>query len=221
MVRRLSGGSDHDPAADLVSDFLQVIKAPLPVLNRKLRRMQIPVMRRIRGFLPEQVTVRPRLKIPQIAFPCLFPDRERDSTVRVSVFDSGHQAAQIVVPVKRILAALQNDGAESQLITLVGAGKDLFGTQPVSLRPGVGTSEPAIVTVIPAIAAELDQSAQKNSLPVIKRADLTGLPEKKCLFFLRHALQEDAHLLARKRFLFPENPDSFHIGCHGSSSFLT
>ena len=168
-------------------------------------------MGRVRSLVPEQIAVRSCVIIPLIAFPALLPDRQRYRQIRIKAFDPGYDPADPVIRIEQILPALKHNRAKPQFIALTGTGQDLFLTQTVSFCVCVGPAKAAVIAVILTEAAELDQSSQKDSLPIVLLTDLPRLSVKLLFLFLCYGLKQDPKIFLSERLRLPQHPDSFQV----------
>ena len=93
-----------------------------------------------------------------------------DGAVRMLTFDRAHQMLNPFWSVKRVLPALQYEGAKTKLIALFAAAKNLLFGQPVTAGIWVGTADAAVIAVISAVVGELDQTADVDICTVIDPA---------------------------------------------------
>lgn len=93
-----------------------------------------------------------------------------DGAVRMLTFDRAHQMLNPFWSVKRVLPALQYEGAKTKLIALFAAAKNLLFGQPVTAGIWVGTADAAVIAVISAVVSELDQTADVDICAVISSA---------------------------------------------------
>ena len=198
VVCRLSRCSQHDSAADLIADLLQVAQASFPVLNGQFRRMQHPVMGRIGGLVPQQVAVGTGVKICLIALSGLLSDRQGNGTVRMLFLDAADQPADLLVREERILPALQDNGPEAQPVPPVRAVQDLFFCQPVPVRAAVGPADPAVIAVIAAPVGEFNQSAQIDCLSVDRFPHFSGAGVQQ-FFLIRRQFADQGTQICRRQ----------------------
>ena len=128
--------------------------------------MKFRIMRGIGTFVPQQITVRSGLFPASISFKRTFPAGKSHGTVRMGSFQFFHNLSQVFVAETRIFTALEHHGAESEFIAMMPGGKNFLFRQTISLHPGIPCPDPAVVTVVPTVIGELDQSAQINFVSV-------------------------------------------------------
>ena len=162
----LKGRADHKPGADLIADFPQIGKAAHPVVKRERRRMQLFVVCFGCGFVPQQITVGPGGKEQTVALFAAFAERKRHSAVGVRGFELVDQIAQKVVGRRAVFTPLQNERAKAEAVALVGAVENLRFRQPVAVGAPVAAADPAIVAVVFANVADLNQHADKDAVAV-------------------------------------------------------
>ena len=136
------------------------------------RGMKFPVMSFIIGLMAEKVAVRSGPGKTPVAFKRPFPHRERDGAVRKCAVYGGNNLFQPVIRIPSVLSALQDEGAEPQLITGFTAGKNILFCQPVAVRGFIAAADAAVVTVVPAVAGEFDQPPDKNIPAIMADTDV-------------------------------------------------
>lgn len=133
--------------------------------------MQSRVMARVRRLMAQQIPVRPCLFPAFQRIILLFSERQSNRTIWEFRPDRLHHLQHPVVRHRRILTALQNKGAESQLITILTAGKNLLPTQAVPACISIAPSDAAIKTVVFAIIAALNESPHIHRFSVLSFPD--------------------------------------------------
>ena len=88
--------------------------------------MEPPVVRLVRGLVPEQVPVRAGLSEGLIALKAPFPEGERDRRVRVAALHFPDQGREALIRIPGVLSALHDEGAEAKRVPFLGTFEDLF-----------------------------------------------------------------------------------------------
>ena len=128
-------------------------------------------MRRIGGLVPEQIPVRPGVLPAAVDVIRPFPAGERDRAVRMRRLDLFHHTGDRAVAESGILAALQNDGAETEIVSVTCGRQDPVFAQTVALRFGIPGADAAVITVVAAVTGKLDQTAEIDLVPEMPGAD--------------------------------------------------
>ena len=214
----LEGRAHHNAAAHLIADLLELVETALAVLNRQLGRMQLSVVRGVRGLLPQQIAVRAGTVPGLVACPRPLADGERHRAVRVAALDLPHEGGDPLLGVCGILAALQNEGAEAEAVALVAAVEDLPVRQPVALRVPVVAADAAVEAVVPAVVGKLDEPAQKDGVAVVRGLDrprgfIQGLGVLR-----RHRAQQNLKLRGLEDAAFAQLADAILICFHRRTS---
>ena len=89
-------------------------------------------MKRVCGFVPEQIPVRAGVIQPLKALVSALTKRKRDCAVGVFLPYRAYDIAHHVVGIVRVLAALQNKGAEAEPVTVFTAGEYLLLAEAVA-----------------------------------------------------------------------------------------
>ena len=126
-------------------------------------------------LVAKQVAVGAGVAQAGVALAAALPHRERDRAIGVRRLESRDDPDEQVVGVVRILAALQHEGAEAQLVAHIGAREDLLLRQPVALARPVGRAQTAVVAVVLAEARELDEAAHEDVVAVDGLAGRAGV----------------------------------------------
>lgn len=122
---RLERRADHEAAADLKTDVLEVTQAAHSVVERHFRRVQLFVVRLVRGFVPQQIAVGARLEHGLIRLARELAERQRDRAVGELRLDAAHRAADLLHAERAVLAALHDERAEAETVALAGALENL------------------------------------------------------------------------------------------------
>ncbi len=184
LTRRLH----HKSGPYLVPDFLQIIQAPLPVLQAELRGVQLPVMPFRRRFVTEQITVRTGFKQPLIRIPAPLSNGKGHRTVGKSSLYLRYQGTQPAIRKVSVLPALQDKGAKAQPMAFPAAVQDFLFGQAVSPGVFVVPAQTAVITIVSAIAGKFDQPPEIHFLSIIPFPQLIGCKTKflpvlrRCLF---------------------------------------
>ena len=128
--------------------------------------MQLRIVRRVRGFVPEQIAVGPRREQRAVAPFRPFAHAQGDRHVRQKRANIAHDGAQARVGEMGIFAALQHHGAETQCVSLLRAGQNVRLAQPVALGAMVAPADAAIQAVVFAEIGKFDQPADVHVPPV-------------------------------------------------------
>ena len=139
-------------------------------------RVQLPVMLFVVGFVTEQIAVGACPEETFIHIARLFAKRQGDSAIRIILTDGGDCFFYPVVRQGRVFPALQYKSTESQVITLLTAIQDTFHGQPVTFDIRVSFSDTAIITVIPAAVADLNQATDINLVSKVEQTYFPCLP---------------------------------------------
>ena len=162
----LVGRAHHEAASHLVADLPQIAEAVHAVVKGQTHGMQPLVMALGRRFVAEQVTVSPRFKEPLVAFPRPLPQREGHGAVGVCRLDGGEQGSEPLVGEVAVLAALQDEGAEAQLVALGAGRKNILLGEAVAVAVGVPRTDAAVEAVVLADVADLNQPADEHGVAV-------------------------------------------------------
>ena len=114
----LVGGTHHEAAAHLVADLPQVVEAPHPLVEGQGGWMKPFVVGFGGGLVAQKVAIRSRVVEVLVAFPRTLTQREGDGAVGVSLLDGAEKGSEPLVGEVAVLAALQDEGAEAQLVPL-------------------------------------------------------------------------------------------------------
>ena len=146
--------------------------------------MQFCIVRGIGAFVPQRIAVGPCILPAEVNLERTFPAGERDRAVRVCHLEFFHDPRQIVVPERGIFAALQDDRAEPESVTVIGGIQDLIFGQAVTLCVRIARADAAVIAVVLAEIGELDQAAEENPVSVAEepasgRSGETAVPPGK------------------------------------------
>ena len=141
-------------------------------------------MRIVCRFVAQKITVCTGLKVFFIALFRLFTDGKRDGTIGICFANSRHDLADTFIREIRVLTALQNEGAETERISLFAAGKDMLFLQAITLRAAVISADTAVVAVIFAVVRKLYKSADVYRIAVIFSAHTVGSFKECCIVFI-------------------------------------
>ena len=166
ISRGLIGGADHDPAAHLIADVLEIPQAALAVFNAQLRGMEHAVVCGIGRLLPQKIPLRSGIKIRLIALPAFLPDGQGNGAVRMVSMDLRYQLAHPLIGIPRILAPLQHKGAEAQLAALPAAVQNLLLAQPIAPGVLITPADAAVIAVVLADVGELDEPPEIDLMTV-------------------------------------------------------
>ncbi len=78
------------------------------------------------------------------------------------------QTDYFLICIISILSALQHESAESQFISGLAAGENVFFREPVASGMGIALADAAVETIVPAVIGEFDQSADIDVMPVME-----------------------------------------------------
>ena len=127
--------------------------------------MQPAIVRGIGRLMAQEVAIRPGLAHGAVGLGRELSQRERHGAVGVVPLDAADEAADRLER-KAALAALQNKGAEAERVPLGAAAEDLLGRQAIAGHGGVRAADAAVIAVVFAAVADLDQTADKNTVSV-------------------------------------------------------
>src|SRR5699024_448789 len=144
-------------------------------------RMEHTVMSFIRRFMAEKITVRSGFTVDPVDVFLFFSHRQRQRTVRITAFDGLYDLLHLLRGKKSVLAALKDKSAESKVISLHAAVKDILLRQPVSLSGVIASPDPAVITVVPAVTGKFDQSADVDIVSVYLLSHPAG--QVSCILF--------------------------------------
>ena len=164
--RRLPRRADHEAAAGLIPDGLEVGKAAHAVFKGHSRRVQRLVMRLRRRLVAQKIAVGPRVEQLLVALPAPFAHGERHCAVRPRRLQRPHDAAEPLVGKIRVFPALQHHRAEAHAVARLGAEKNFFLRQTVAAGPRVGAANAAVEAVVFAEIGKFDQPADVHVPPV-------------------------------------------------------
>jgi len=132
----------------------------------------------IKGLVPEKIAVRPGVEEALEAFARQFSDRQRDCAVRPGGMDLGNDLRHPVLVKPAVLPALQDEGAESQIVSALAAGEDLLFCEAVADRVLITSAYAAVEAVVSAVIGKFDQPADIDIMSVVMDPDLTGAAEQ-------------------------------------------
>lgn len=118
-------------------------------------------------LMPQKISVGSGVEESPIAVEGLLSNGKRDGTIRVETFDVCDQADHFLIRIIRILSALQYEGSESQFISGLAAGEDIFFREPIASGAGVAPADSAVETIVFAVVGEFDQSADIDAVSVM------------------------------------------------------
>ena len=116
--------------------------------------------------MTQQIAVCPGLFPAAVNLERTLPAGKRNGTVQMRRFEFRHDTFQLIIPEARIFAALQDDRAEAQFISVFSGSKYLFFGQAVAADFGIARADAAVITVVFAEIGEFDQSAEENPVTV-------------------------------------------------------
>ena len=132
--------------------------------------MQLFIMRLVGRFVAKQITVRARIEHRLISLAWKFTERQRDGAVRKLCLDAAHDAADYVNRKRAVLTALHDKGAETERVALTGAVQYLLFGQAVAVASSVGAANTAVIAIVAADIADLNESADVNITAVYAAA---------------------------------------------------
>ena len=132
----------------------------------ELRRMQLPVVRLIRGLVAKKIALRPRIKEPLIALVRPFADRERNRAVRVLRLDGADNTDKPVIVKVRVFPALQDEGAKSEPVALHAAEEYILLREPVALCLRIAPLEAAVMTVVLTVTRKFNEPPREYLVSV-------------------------------------------------------
>ncbi len=167
--------ADHDAAADLVAEWLELAeqahaRRPLSAARWVHAREQVAV----RGLEAQQIAVgaglAPGAQLVEGALAQAQGDR--DLGLGLDAFhDFGHHAEGQAF----VLAGLQHDGAVAEVAGLFGAGDDLVGGHAVAGEVAVARAQAAVVALAQAVVGDFDEPAQVHLVAHVLFAHAVGL----------------------------------------------
>ena len=119
----------------------------------------------VSGFVAQEIAVSARLLHTFIALEASLAEGESDSAVGIFFAELGNDTAHKVVGESRVLTALHNEGAESELIAVFTAGEYLFTGKAVAFGILVASADTAVKAVVLAVGRYLDKSTEKDLFP--------------------------------------------------------
>ena len=134
--------------------------------EREFRRMQLPVVRLIRGLVAKKIALRPRIEEPLIALVRPLADRERNRAVRVLRLDGADNTDKPLIGKVRVFPALQDEGAKAEPVALHTAEAYILLREPVALCLRVAPLQTAVMTVVLTVTRELDEPPREHLIPV-------------------------------------------------------
>ena len=152
IFHRLIRRPDHETGSDLISKLFQIIQTFHTSVKTHFRRMQLFVMFLTGSLMPQKITVRAGFLQPPVAFIASFAERKSYRTVRMILLYIPYDRFHSFIGVPWILSALQHKSTESQLISCFRTIQDLFLRKTISFCITIGSSQPAVQTVISAPA---------------------------------------------------------------------
>ena len=174
--------------------------------------MELTVVPRICGFVPQQISVCACRMQSLIALPAPLTHGKRHSAVGMAPFELFYDTGQDFVGVVGIFPSLQYEGPKAQVISFISTGKDFFRGQPVSLAVLIAFPDPAVNAIVLADIADLDEPAGEDGIPIDFLSDRYRCIFKKLSHFRRSVFYQESIFADRKRMhadqLFR---DRFHI----------
>ena len=116
-------------------------------------------MVRVRRLVAEQVAVCPGVIQGLVICPLHLPQGEGHGAVGVVGFDGPKEPTHAGNGKGSVLATLENEGAKAKLIALGAAGEDILVRQAVAVAVLVRPADAAVVAVVAAEVADLDETA--------------------------------------------------------------
>ena len=165
-LRGLEGRAHHHAGTGLVAYFLEIAQVLHTVFQRQVCGMQFRIVAGIRRFVAQKIAVCPRGVELFKALSSALAKRQRDGAVRVGFANGTDDIHHALIGKVRVLAALQNEGAEAEVIAYLAALQDLFLGQAIALGIAVASANAAVQAIVFAVVGILDQSAD---------IDLTGV----------------------------------------------
>lgn len=111
------------------------------------------------SFVPEQVSVSPCVIHCTVALAASFTEGERDGAVGIFFLYPAYDTAHDLIGKVHVLAALQDECAEAEGISVVTTGENIVLAKSVPLTGLVAPSDSAVQAVVFAYVANLDKSA--------------------------------------------------------------
>ena len=121
--------------------------------------MQLLVVLLVGGLVAQKVPVGTRPEHGLVLIPLHLSDRQGHRAVAVLFLDSAYDIGHHLRRKVPVLTALQDDRPESELVTRVGARKDLLLGEPVAVKVLVIAADPAVVAVVPADVRKFNKSS--------------------------------------------------------------
>ena len=162
LVRR----SYHKSGADLITDRRQIIEASLALRKLHSRRMQTRVMFLVRGLVPKQIPIRPRLKIADIRIMRFLSDRQSDRGIGEILANMTDYLNKSIIGKIRILPPLQDEGVIPEFLPVCATSENLLFREPIPADIFRFRVNAAVITSVFAVVGEFDQSAEKNTVAV-------------------------------------------------------
>ena len=166
MGRRLPRGAHHEPAPHLVPDLPQGVQAVHPVLPGQLLWVEGGVVGPVRRLVAEEIPVRPGVKQPPVACPAPLPQGEGHGAVGPPFLHGPDEGAENVVGIVPVLPSLEHKGPEAQGVALGAAGQDVLGGEAVAVGGPVAPADAAVIAVVFAEVADLDEAPGEDLVPV-------------------------------------------------------
>ena len=116
-------------------------------------------MVRVRRLVAEQIAVCPGVVEGLVIRPLHLPQGEGHGAVGVVGFDGPKEAAHAGNGKGPVLTALENEGAKAQPVALGAAGENILVRQAVAVTVLVRPADAAVVAVVAAEVADLDETA--------------------------------------------------------------
>ena len=116
--------------------------------------------------MAEKVAVSPCLKESLVALSGALTQGKGHGAIGVSRFDGGEQGSEPLVGEMTVLAALEDEGAESQLVALFAGREDVLLGEAVAVAMGISRADTAVETVVLADIADLNEAADVDGVAV-------------------------------------------------------
>ena len=118
------------------------------------------------GFVTQQIAVGTRIEQALVAFTAAFSHGQGDGAVGEVLADVGNNCAEALVGEPGVFATLENEGAEAQLVTFLGACVDVFFGKAITIALAVRFADSAVQAVVLAIIAHFDKAACEDLVAI-------------------------------------------------------
>ena len=166
VLRRLIRRADHEPAAHLIAQTLEITQAAHAPLKGHLPRVKPRIVRGAGRLVAQQVAVRARLAQARKALVAPLTQGQRHRAVRIARLDRAHNVLNPFVGEESVLAALHHERAKAQRVALLAAGQNVVLPKPVARAACVAAADSAVQAVVFADVADLDQPADEHAVAV-------------------------------------------------------